>query len=354
MDNDFINKLLLRPSSWLVNKDQDEDIIISSRIRLARNLTGMNFPVTSSKASANQVVTAITTAISRIDSLGKIFEFDICALSEVDRQFLLERHLISREFYVGNPDSCLIVDEHETFGLMVNEEDHIRAQILRPGMSLREIWKEISSIENKLGEKLPFAFSPTLGYLTSCLVNVGTGMKASVMLNLPALVLSGLIHSVIQGISKLGLAVTGLYGEGSAALGNLYQISNQSTLGESEEQIISKISNVIQQVANHERNARLKMIETKKHLLFDIIGRAYGILNHSYILSTKEALDSLSVLRMGVTLKMFQSLNMQILNELFMTTQPAHLQKYAGKQLTHSERDILRAEIVKNKLQNKV
>jgi len=188
-------------------------------------------------------------------------------------------------------------------------------------------------------------------YLTSCPTNVGTGMRASVMLNLPGLTLAGYLNAVVQGVGKLGLAVRGLFGEGSECIGNLYQISNQSTLGETEVQIIQRLENIIQQIINHEKNARLKLLETKHNFLQDYIGRAYGVLSYSYILSSKEALNSLSALRMGVDLKMFTTLDIHTINELFIAIQPAHLQKHSLNKLTSTEQNILRAQIVREKLQ---
>ena len=218
-------------------------------------------------------------------------------------------------------------------------------------MSLRNTWKEADNLDTELGNIIPFSFDKTLGFLTSSPTEVGTGMKASIMLNLPGLTLANQISTVIKGINKLGLNVNGLYDENSSYIGNLYQISNQSTLGEIEEQIIERIENIVYQIVIHEKNARLNLLENKKEYLLNCIGRAYGTMRYSYIISEKEALNYLSILRMGIDLKMFSNLDFNILNDLLISVQNAHLQKITGINLNSSELDILRADIIRNKLQ---
>ena len=351
MDNTFIDKLLSRPVSWLADNGVSEDIALSSRIRLARNLSGITFPINASKTERMQVRSVVSSSVSNNKIIDQSIELNIDSLSNLDRQFLFERHLISYDFCKGGAGSSLMINETESCSLMINEEDHIRLQAIQSGLSLRKIWAAINDIDSNLSKYIPFAYNKTLGYLTSCPTNVGTGMRASVMLNLPALTLAGHLNAVTQGVSKLGLAVRGLFGEGSASMGNLYQVSNQSTLGETELQIIQRLENIIRQIVNHEKNARLKLLETKQSFLQDHIGRAYGTLCHSHILSSQEALNSLSVLRMGVDLKMFTTLKVRTINDLLIAIQPAHLQKYSPKELTPEERDILRAKIVREKLQ---
>ena len=351
MNNSFIDKLLSRPVSWLAGSEVDEDIALSSRIRLARNLSGITFPSNASETERMQVRSVVSSSVSDNKIIDQLIESDIDSLPNTDRQFLLERHLISYDFCKGGAGSSLIINESESCSLMINEEDHIRLQVIQSGLSLRNIWAAINVIDNNLSKYIPFAYNKTLGYLTSCPTNVGTGMRASVMLNLPGLTLAGHLNAVTQGVSKLGLAVRGLYGEGSASMGNLYQVSNQSTLGETELQIILRLENIIRQIVNHEKNARLKLLETRRSFLQDYIGRAYGTLCHSYIISSKEALNSLSALRMGVDLKMFTALKVNTINGLLIAIQPAHLQKYSSKELTFEERDILRAKVIREKLQ---
>ena len=344
-----IDDLLKKPVSWLVNNDQNEDIAISSRIRLARNIADVKFPIHASDLEKAEILSTVTKAVLSTETEQKFNNFDLPLLSKLERQVLLERHLISREFCSGKSNTSLLVNDNESLGIMINEEDHLRLQSLQPGLSLWSVWEKIDSFDSKLNKLLPFAFDKVLGYLTSCPTNVGTGLRASVMLNLPGLTLSGNIEGVIRGLGKLGLAVRGLFGEGSSATGNLFQISNQSTLGESEIQIIQHLNDIIEQIILHEVNARQNLIEKKREFLLDCVGRAYGILRYSYILSSDEALKSLSILRMGIDMNMFQSIDKNVINDLFIAIQSAHLQKIAGYDLNVEQRDILRAEIIRNK-----
>jgi protein arginine kinase len=353
MDKEYnIDNFLHKPLSWLSVEDNSEDIAISSRIRLARNISGINFPISSDLIEREHVLKLVTDAVTKNKKYENSIFYRADKLSAHDRRFLLERRLISREFCSGLEGSALIVSSDEKMGIMVNEEDHLRMQILRPGCSLRQIWHDINEIDDMFSKEFPFVFNSTLGYLTSCPTNVGTGMRASVMLDLPGLTIIGHINGVIYGAGKLGLAIRGLYGEGSEPLGNLYQVSNQSTLGESEEAIIQRIENIIVQIIKHEKNARKVLLEKRRDFLLDYIGRSYGILCYSYILSAREALNSISALRMGVVLKMFSSLDLNKINELFLAIQDAHLQKIAGRKLTASERDVFRAELVRKKLKS--
>ena len=346
-----VDILLKSPVSWLADSGPDDDIAISSRIRLARNLATIPFPINADLARRREVLEAVEQAAGKTAFIEHPIRFEMSELNELDRQFLLERRLVSREFCSGREGSALVVNADESIGLMINEEDHIRMQVMRSGFVLKEIWTAINELDDRLSKELSFAFEERIGYLTSCPTNVGTGMRASVMLHLPALTLAGQIGAVVQGVGKLGLTVRGIYGEGSESIGNLYQVSNQSTLGESEEQIVQRLDTIIRQIINHEKNARQRLIETRKNFLLDNIGRAYGTLRYSYLLSSKEALNSLSSLRMGVDMSMFASLHIHTVNELFLMIQPAHLQKYAKRMINSEERDALRAEIMREKLQ---
>ncbi len=223
-------------------------------------------------------------------------------------------------------------------------------QAIRCGFQLKNAYKLITKVDGALENGLDFAFNDELGYLTACPTNVGTGMRASAMLHLPALVLDENINKVIQAVNKIGLAVRGLYGEGTEAMGNLFQVSNQTTLGEKEEDIINRLGKVIEQVIEHEQTARENLVQKKRTTLIDQIGRAYGILCHAYSMNSKEALNFLSFIRLGVDLGFFPAEYRLPVDELFMETQPAHLQKNSQQKLSAEERDALRAEIVRNKL----
>lgn len=347
-----IDMIVKQKVSWLADSGPDDDIAISSRIRLARNISGIPFPINASEEQLYKVLSQVETATQKTGCILEPIEIRIDEIPAIDRQILLERRLISREMLAERPFPSVIFSRDETHCIMINEEDHLRIQVMGPGLQLPEIWKKAEELEGSLSRSLGFAFDQELGYLTSCPTNVGTGMRASVMLHLPALELAGQIAGVIQAIGKLGLAARGIFGEGTENLGSLYQISNQSTLGETEKQIIEKLDSVIRQIINHEKHTRKILFDKKREFLLNNIGRAYGILRHSYIISSQEALNSLSALRLGVDMGMFSSVDIHKVNELFLLVQPAHLQKHAAKELEPSERDILRAKIIREKLQS--
>ncbi|MFA7230215.1 MAG: protein arginine kinase [Victivallaceae bacterium] len=353
MNNSKIDALLKHKVSWLEDGGPDEDIAISSRIRLARNISGVSFPIAASPEQLSMAQTAAEMAIEKsqcLDSSAICFRMD--ELSEINKQLLLERRLVSREFITKDKNASLCVRDDEACAIMINEEDHLRIQALRPGFQLEAVWQTISELDSQIEKQLTYAYDSQLGYLTSCPTNVGTGMRASVMLHLPGLVLSGQLNAAIQGISKLGMAVRGIFGEGSDNRGNLFQVSNQSTLGESEEQIIERLNSVIKQLISHEKNARLTLLEKKQNFLLDHVGRSYGILRHAYILTSEEALNSLSGIRIGVDMGMFTSVDLGTVNELFLTINPAHLQRFAQKELNSEERDVFRASMIRERLKS--
>jgi protein arginine kinase len=227
---------------------------------------------------------------------------------------------------------------------MINEEDHLRIQVLRAGFQLKKAWAAITELDSKLEETLDYAYSPTLGYLTACPTNLGTGMRASAMMHLPALVIAGQMEKVVRAVNQLGMVVRGLFGEGSDASGSIFQISNQTTLGESEEDIIKRLQSVLQSIVEHELNARAKLLESDGSKLHDKIGRAYGILQNSHLLSSSEAMNLLSLLRLGIDLGIFPEASRTAIDRLFIEAQPGHIQHATGKpELESAERDALRA-----------
>jgi len=273
-------------------------------------------------------------------------------LTALDKQLLVERHLISREHAAKNVGSGLVVNRAETFSVMINEEDHLRMQALRPGFQTREAWQAIDKLDTCLEKKLNFAFDNELGYLTACPTNIGTGIRVSAMLHLPGLVLSEQINPIIQSVNKLGLAVRGLYGEGTEALGNVFQVSNQMTLGESESVIVERLEKVLSQIIEHEENARQTLLEKKPKVVFNHIGRAYGILANAHSISSKETMNLLSFLRLGVDMELFPGTERSLVDELFLITQPAHLQKQVSDKLSAEERDLIRADMVRERLKS--
>ena len=344
-----IPELMQQPSAWLA-VGAGEGPVVSSRIRLARNVKDTAFPGWAGAEECDRLWHRLCPILEHVPALQPSASLAMGALEELDRQILFERHLISREQAEKTKGSGLVLRCDEGLSAMVNEEDHLRLQGMRPGLSLRAIWEEIDRFDTELEQQIEYSFSPKLGYLTACPTNVGTGMRASVMLHLPGLVLMNEINPVIKGMGKIGLAVRGLWGEGTEATGNMFQISNQMTLGDSEEQIVGVIEQIVHELIEHERNARERLLDRRETVVRDHVGRALGILSHAHILTSKEALDLLSGLRLGIDLGILTTVNRRVVDELLLLTQPGHLQKMESKALKPKERDRYRARLVREKL----
>jgi len=348
----MLNDLLNQTSEWLKGTGPRAEIVISSRLRLARNLVKIPFYDWATKDQKKQILTRIKDAIKDTGFMKDFTIFDITKLNDVDRQFLVERHLMSPE-HAKNPDfKALAVDLKEIISIMVNEEDHLRIQVLQSGFNLLEAWRVISKLDQELSKQLDYAYSSKWGYLTACPTNTGTGMRASVMLHLPALVLTKQVAKVLETISKLSLAIRGLYGEGTEARGNFFQISNQVSLGRSEEDILDNIERIISQVVAREANARHILMTKNKDAVVDQIVRGYGTLKSAHIITSEETARLLSLVRLGVDLGVIKNITSKIVNELFILTQPAHLQKFERKLLSSNERDIKRAQLIREKLKS--
>jgi protein arginine kinase len=325
---------------------------MSSRVRLARNLKDAAFPGWAKKPERVKILETILPAVSALPEMADSFAEAMDNLTALDKQILVERHLISREHAAKNVGSGIVLNREESFCVMINEEDHLRMQALRPGFQIREAWNAIDRLDSTLEKKLNFAFDNELGYLTACPTNLGTGIRVSAMLHLPGLVLAEQINPIIQSVNKLGLAVRGLYGEGTEALGNIFQVSNQMTLGESENTIVERLEKVLSQIIEHEENARQTLLEKKPKTVFNHVGRAYGVLANAHSISSKETMNLLSLLRLGIDLGSFPGTERALVDELFLTTQPAHLQKQISDKLSAEERDLIRADMVRERLKN--
>lgn len=343
--------LIKNPADWMTGEGADNAIVLTSRIRLARNVRDEPFPGWAKKEQRRHALGLLRPAIEGLPCMKDAFSQELDDLSSVQKQVMVERHLISREHAARGEGSAAVIERRQSIAIMINEEDHLRMQSIRPGLQLRAAYEALSDIDDEVGEAVSFAFDHDLGFLTTCPTNLGTGMRASAMLHLPALVLGDQIGQVLQAVNKIGLAVRGLYGEGTESLGNLFQISNQSTLGESEETILRRLERVIAQVANHERNARGKLMEDDPAMVRDKIGRAYGVLRHAWVIDSKEALNHLSLLRLGGDLGFFPVETVRLCDALLMDIQPAHLQLHSGRKLSPEERDAIRAEIIRTRLQ---
>ena len=347
--NEFIN----HTGEWLRGTGPFAHIILSSRIRLARNLTSSPFTNRAQKKDLDAVLKAVEAAAAGVPFFKDSTCFRLSELDNTDRQFLVERHLMSHDHASSPQGKGLLVSKEEVLSVMINEEDHLRIQVMQSGFNLDGTWEIVNNIDNALSEKLPYAFSSEWGYLTACPTNTGTAMRGSVMLHLPALVMTRQINKVLMAISKLSFASRGFYGEGTQAVGNFYQISNQVSLGHSEQDIIQNINGLIRQIIEQEEQARQALLVQNRPVLEDKICRAWGILKHARIISSQETIEQLSMVRLGVDVGIIRDLDNKTLNELFIMIQPAHLQKIDGKKLNTFERDTKRAEVIRSRLNEK-
>ncbi|MFH1782783.1 MAG: protein arginine kinase [Candidatus Omnitrophota bacterium] len=345
-----LDDLMNSKGEWLRCTGPNSDIVMSSRIRLARNLAKYSFSHWASKKEQQEILNITKEAISSSKKIKNSLCLDIAKLDSVDKQFLVERHLMSKEHTVDADNKGLCISDGEVVSIMINEEDHMRIQVMKSGFDLRDSLAIISDIDSELSSLLEYAFSLDFGYLTACPTNTGTGMRASVMLHLPSLVMTKQIGKVLQAITKLSLTARGLYGEGTEASGNFFQISNQVSMGHKEEDIIDNIERILKQIIDHEHSAREALLSQNRAVLEDRIFRAYGTLKSAHIITSSETIDLLSLVRLGVDLNLIKEVDRSLINELFIITQPAHLQKLEKKKLSPNLRDIKRAQIIREKL----
>jgi protein arginine kinase len=339
-------------SEWMKGEGPESDIVISSRIRIARNIKDYPYPMLATNQQSEEVLHQASSVLDN-EELSTISHFELVPLSsmnELERMVLVEKHLISPNLANESRNGAVILSENESISIMINEEDHLRIQCLCPGFQIKEVWDLANQIDDIFETHLDYGYDEKRGYLTSCPTNVGTGIRASVMMHLPALVLSQQINRILSAVTQVGLTVRGLYGEGSEAIGNLFQISNQITLGQSEEEIIDNLYSVARQIIEHERAARLKLMQESKMRTVDRINRSLGILSYAGIMDSKEAAQRLSDVRLGIDLNIINNISSHVLNELMVMTQPGFLQQYAGTKLSAEERDIRRAELIRERL----
>ncbi|HUY34944.1 MAG TPA: protein arginine kinase [Pirellulales bacterium] len=334
---------------WLRGSGPESDIVISSRIRLARNLADFPFISRANPADRAEIERTLRDRILKVQS-AELEYVDVNKLAGIDRQFLVERQLISREHAESDGARGVAIDSNERVSLMINEEDHLRIQVMHSGLDLAGAWEQSNRIDDLVESQVTYAFNERLGYLTACPTNVGTGMRVSVMLHLPALVITRQIDKLFRSLQKISLAVRGLYGEGSQAMGDFYQISNQITLGRTEAELVKQVGDVVPTIIDYERKARDFLIRESQENLHDRVSRAYGILRTAQTISSEETMHLLSSVRMGVNLGLIVDLEMPTLNKLFIYTQPAHLQKLSGVELDTADRNIERARYLRRHL----
>jgi protein arginine kinase len=339
---------------WIHGTGADAEVVLSSRVRVARNLQGMPCPARAGSEERTGVLSWVRGALDRVGSLEAGTLWEIGALSRADREILVERHLISRELLGASETpreaSALVLADGSAFGVMVNEEDHLRIQALTSGFELEDAWRRVERLDEEIGEELPLAYHHQFGFLTACPTNVGTGLRASVLIHLPGLVLTKEISKVLDGISQVGLTYRGLYGEGSEVIGNFFQVSNQTTLGKSEEDLIDQLARVAGKVIDYERRARGVLLREAPAVLEDKVWRAYGTLRHARSLSLGELMNLLSGVRLGVSLKLLKTARVETLNEILILGQTAHLERQARGSLDDQEADVFRAAFVRDRL----
>lgn len=347
-----LDEFATKNGEWLGGSGPDSDIVISSRLRVARNLADFQFCTKATESERREIEATLKRCATSIDVGEPLQYFDVASLSQLDRLFLVERQLISREHANGQGCRGAAIAPREDISLMFNEEDHLRIQCIRSGYSIRQCWDIVDRIDDCIEEHVRYAFSEEFGYLTACPTNVGTGIRASVMLHLPALAMTKQIDRVFRALQKIQLAVRGLYGEGSQASGDFYQISNNITLGKTESEILGNIEQVVPQIVQYERSARAKLVEDSRETLHDRVSRAYGILRTAQTISSEETMHLLSSVRMGVNLDLIEGIGIDTINDLFIHTQPAHLQKLEGQPLESEERNVARARYLRSRLAN--
>lgn len=339
-------------SPWMREEGADSDIVLSSRIRLARNLSDVLYPILGDEQELVKVHDLMQQEYSK-KTFRDYEDFQFISmndLSQIEKRILVEKHLISPSLE-KYPHSAVLISRNEQVSIMINEEDHLRIQLYLPGNQLEKALEKVFELDDWIEEKVSYAFDERRGYLTSCPTNVGTGMRASVMMHLPALSFTKQINRMIPAVNQFGLVVRGIYGEGSESLGNIFQISNQITLGKTESDIVFDLQSIVKQLIEQERLARSYIMQKLGLTLEDRIYRSYGTLQHSRIIDSKEAAECISNVRLGIDLGIIKNISKHILNELMVLTQPGFLQRYAKQTLTAGERDVFRASLIRERLQ---
>lgn len=349
---------LMRKSvpGWMREPGPESDTVLSSRIRLARNIAEIPFPAAASDAQLQHVDELVASVVEHHDktrnpyAIGKLVYRQMVETPLLERQLLIEKHLISPQHAQDVRNKAVVLSSDELVSVMVNEEDHLRIQAISPGLQLDNAFHLANMVDDLFDASLEYAFSPEIGYLTACPTNVGTGLRASVMVHLPALVLTGQMQQINEAIGQFGLTVRGIYGEGSEAVGNIYQISNQATLGRTEQEIIDQLKSVVEQIIRQERQARTSLMESNRLALEDRVWRAYGILAHARVITTAEALGLLSMVRLGIDLGLIAHVEPRVLQELVVLIRPGHIQHIIGRDLEDTERDMYRASLIRERL----
>ena len=340
--------LLTNPPSWSSAEGEFAEIVLSSRVRLARNMAKFKFPLRTKQEELEEILNFIEERVTSIE--GDKLILRLVDFSPIDREFLAERHLIQREFLKDGRGKGVGIWSGEDLTLVINEEDHLRLQSITPGLNLERAYELTNKLDDELSKRLEYAFSAQLGYLTACPTNTGTGLRVSALIHLPGLVHSGKIKKVLEKLGQIGFSVRGFYGEGTRVEGNFFQVSNQTTLGRKEEEIVDGLHRTILQVIEYENNARELLLKSARLQIEDKIWRAYSILKSARLLSSEEFINLSSAVRLGIGLGVLKDVRLRTLNELLIFTKPSHLQRITQKPMEPSERDARRAMYVREKL----
>ncbi len=345
-----LKALLEKPAEWLTGQREESEMVLSCRVRLARNIDKCPFTHMARPSVLREIGNEITNVLQKSPSLQEAFIINLEEISEPERMILMERHLISYDMVKNFRNRALVVQLGEKLSVMINEEDHLRLQSIESGLSIQQAYEIIDRLDNEIDERLLYAFSENLGYLTACTTNVGTGLRVSAMVHLPGLVLSNEIGNVIKSLSNVRFAVRGMHGEGSEAMGNFFQISNSITLGLSEEETVKNLETYVSNLLEFEKRAREDLLKEARSLLEDKICRAYGILKSARLVTSKEAMGLISEVRMGVGLGIINTVGIADLNELLIMIKPMHLQNLYGRTMGSRERDRARADYIRTRL----
>lgn len=351
---DILETLLSQPlTPWLNGNGPEGDIVLSSRVRLARNLKCHPFPGRASTASLGEIVAELADVPAELKA-GDGHDYALIRLEQLPplaRYVLVEKHIVSPNHVADPENRALVIRDDATVSIMVNEEDHLRLQCLEPGLNLIDAFNKANMVDDIIEAKHGLAFMEHIGYLTACPTNIGTGLRASVMAHLPALSLTKQMSTMVAIATQLGLTVRGLYGEGSEAAGNIFQISNQVTLGRNEQDIVNNLSSVVKQVVDKERIARSLLVNDTPDALADRVWRSYGVLRYAQSLSAQEALALLSEVRLGIDLGVIDEASPEIFNRLLVATRPNFLQNLAGdRAMSQTESNKMRARLVRSSL----
>lgn len=335
---------------WLKGAGPESDIVVSTRVRLARNVKGYPFTLRANSQQRDELLLAVTEAMKAVHLDKSVVALKLDDVHAIHRDVLVERHLISRELASAEGPRAVVFGRGEMLSIMVNEEDHLRLQWIKSGFDVDRAFKALLKVDQALEKKLPYVTSEKYGYLTACPTNVGTGIRVSVMVHLPALTLKDHVQKVFKAAEKMNHAIRGLYGEGTRAFGDFYQISNQATLGHSEEEIIESVKAILPKVLEYERRMRGQLFTDERALVEDKVYRALATCRSARMLNVQEMMSHLSLIRLGIDLGIVNDIKTRTINEIFILGQPSHLQREEGREMTPTERDQKRAELVRTRL----